>query len=61
VIVTTAAGAFVWSKDVTDTAVTSPREVTFVDGAEYSWRVESTHVNGGTLESASSSFKVVTR
>ncbi len=61
VIVTTPAGALVWSKDVPDTAVAPPREVTFVDGAEYNWRVESTRANGGGLASASSSFKFVSR
>ena len=58
VIVTTATGTPVWSGEASDTSIAPPREVTFVDGGEFYWRVESSRADGGGARSQTAAFRV---
>lgn len=61
VVVTTATGAPVWSKETPDTMVAPPRDRTSVPGAEYFWRVEVARLDGTTRTSRTSGFRVAVR
>jgi hypothetical protein len=61
VVITTASGTPVWSGEASDTTIAPPREVTFVDGGDFYWRVESSRADGGGARSQTATFRVLGR
>jgi anti-sigma factor RsiW len=60
IVITTLTG-LVWDHEVRDTSIAPPRDLTFVNGGVYYWRVESSRGDGSQPVSSTERFQIIDR